>query len=169
MRHALATFLTLLLLWLLFTQANHLLSGLRVYLWVGGLFVTYAALMLPSRAGLAVVLLGGMLCDATTPVRFGTHLLLFAAAFAVLSHLRDRLPREDPMARLLIALLANLALFLLFSFTQIGGSPVPTVAWPRIIMDLVCSQVALVIVAPWFFALQRRALLLAHAEREALD
>jgi len=169
MRHTLVTFLTLLLLWTLVAQANHALSGLRVYLFFGGLYVTYAALMLPPRAGLASTLLGGLLCDANTPVAFGTHLVLFAAAFAVLLHLRDRLPREDTVARVIVALLANLALFLVFSFTQIGGAPSPAAAWPRLIADLICSQVCLALIAPWFFALQRRTLLLAHAEREGLD
>jgi rod shape-determining protein MreD len=169
MRHTLATFLTLLLLWALVAQANHALSSLRVYIFVGGLFVTYAALMLPLSAGLATILMGGLLCDATSPVAFGTHLVLFAAAFAVLTHLRDRLPREDTVARVLVALLANLGLFLIFSFTQIGGSPSPAAAWSRLIADLVCSQICLALIAPWFFALQFHALLLVGAERESLD
>ena len=95
-----------------------------------------------------------------------THLVLFVAAFAIVSHLRDRLPREDTVARVIVALLTNLALFLIFSFTQIGGSPSPAAAWPRLIADLVCSQIALALIAPWFFALQHRALLFARAERE---
>ena len=169
MRHTLATFFTLLLLWALVAEANHALSGLQVYLYIGGLFVTYSALMLPWRAGLAATLLGGLLCDANAPVAFGMHLMLFAAAFAVLSHLRNRLPREDTVARIIIALLVNLGLFLIFSFTQIGGSPLPAAVWPRLIVDLVCSQICLGLIAPWFFALQHRALLLARAERASLD
>ena len=169
MRHTAAIFLSLVLLWAIVAEVNHVLTDLRVYLFVGGLFVTYAALMLPWRAGLATALLGGMLCDANAPVAFGTHLVLFAAAFAIVSHLRDRLPRDDTIARIIVALLTNLALFLIFSFTQIGGSPAPGSAWLRLFADLACSQVFLALIAPWFFALQRRALLLAHAEREALD
>lgn len=169
MRHTTAIFLTLVILWALVAEANHALSGLRVYLFVGGLFMTYAALMLPWRAGLASSLLGGLLCDANSPVAFGTHLILYAAAFAIIVHLRERLPRDDTIARLIVALLTNLALFLLFSFTQIGGSPAPGEAWPRLFADLVCSQLTLALVAPWFFALQRHALLLAGAEREPID
>lgn len=169
MRHTLATFLTLLLLWAIVAEINHALSALRVYLFVGALFVTYAALMLPFRAGLASTVLGGLLCDANAPVWFGTHLVLFTAAFAIVSHLRNRLPRDDTVARVVVASLANLGLFLLFSFTQIGGSPAPAVAWPRLIADLVCSQIFLAVIAPWFFALQHHALLLARAEREAID
>ena len=169
MRHVLVTFFPLVLLWTLIAQANYTLSSWHIYLFLGGLYVTYAALMLPRRAGLAVTLLGGLLCDAGAPVAFGTHLVLFAVAFAVLAHLRDRLPREDTVARIIITLLVNLGLFLIFSFTQIGGSPMPTAAWPRLIADLVYSQICLALIAPWFFALQHRALLLARAERESID
>jgi len=165
MRRTLVIFLTLLLLWALVAQLNHALTGLRVYLFVGGLFVVYAALMLPLRIGLAASLLGALLYDATTPVWFGTHLLLFAAAHAVLFHLRNRLPRDDTVARVIAALLANLAIFLLLSFTQIGVSPTPGAAWMRLFTDLVCSQIFLALIAPWFFALQTRALVLARAEQ----
>ena len=168
MRRTLVTFLTLLLLWALVAQVNHALSALHVYLFVGALFVAYAALTLPLRDGLATSVLGGLLCDATAPVAFGTHLLLFAAAHAVIFHLRDRLPRDDTIARVVVVLLANLALFLLLSFTQIGHAPAPGAAWPRLIADLVCSQIFLALVAPWFFALQFRALVLARLERDPL-
>ena len=86
MRRALVLFLTLLVLWTLVAELNHTLAGLRVYLFVGALYVTYAALALPLRAGLIASLLGGLLCDANTPVWFGTHLLLFAAVHVALFH-----------------------------------------------------------------------------------
>jgi len=168
MRHTLVIFLTLLLLWELIALANDGLSGLHVYVFVGSLYVVYAALMLPLRAGLVATLLGGLLCDANAPVAFGAHALLFATAHTVIFHLRDRLPREDTVGRVIIALLANLAVFLVFSFIQITGSPAPAAAWPRLIADLACSQVLLAVIAPWFFALQHRALVLAGAEREGL-
>jgi cell shape-determining protein MreD len=165
MRRALVLFLTLLVLWTLVAELNHTLAGLRVYLFVGALYVTYAALALPLRAGLAASLLGGLLCDANTPVWFGTHLLLFSAVHVVLFHLRNRLPRDDALARVIVALLANLVIFVVFSLTQLRASPAPPVAWTRLISDLVCSQVFLALVAPWFFALQARALVLARAEQ----
>ena len=166
MRPSLVTALTLLLLWTLVAQVNHALADLRVYLFVGGLYVTFAALKLPLRPGLGASLLGGLVCDANSPVSFGTHTLLFAAAHAVIYHLRDRLPRDDTVARVIAALLANLALFLVFSFIQIARSPAPAAAWPRLIADLVCSQVFLTLVAPWFFALQHRTLVLTRATRD---
>ena len=112
--------------------------------------------------------LAGLLCDASTPVPFGTHLLLFAAAHTVIYNLRDRVPRDQTGTRVIIALLANLGLFLVFSFFLIGRSPAPAEVWPRLIFDLACSQVFLALVAPWFFALQTRALELAGLENRSL-
>ncbi|MEY2878137.1 MAG: hypothetical protein RLZZ15_517 [Verrucomicrobiota bacterium] len=168
MRRFLVLLATALILWTVLAQANHALSDLHVFLFTPALFVVYAALMLPLPAGLATSFAGGLLCDATSPVAFGTHALLFAAAHAVVFHLRDGLPREDTVGRVVIALLANLGLFLAFSFLQIARSPAPAAVWPRVLADLACSQVALTIVAPWYFALQSRALVLAGADRAPL-
>jgi rod shape-determining protein MreD len=98
----------------------------------------------------------------------GTHTLLFAAAHAVLFHVRDRVPRDQTLTRVIIALLANLALFLVFSFLLIGLSPAPATIWPRLIFDLICSQVFLALIAPWFFALQGRAQELAGLRERSL-
>ncbi len=168
MRRTLVTFLTLLILWVIVAQVNHALSGAHVYLFVGGLFITYAALQEPIRAGLAAVLLAGLLCDSNTPVPLGVHTLLFAAAWAIVFNIRDHLPKDETIARILVALLVNLALFLVISFALVGRGPAPGTVWPRLICDLVCSQVFLAIVAPWFFALQARTLILARIERDSL-
>jgi hypothetical protein len=161
MRRALVVFVTLVLLWAIVAQLNQALAGAHVYLFVGGLYVTYAALALPSGPGLAAVLLGGLLCDANAPVPFGLHALLFGAAHSVLFHLRDRLPHEDMAGRVAITLMANLGLLLLLSLFEIGQMPDPAATWTRLGADLIVSQVFIALVAPWFFSLQERALLLS--------
>lgn len=168
MRRTLVTFLTLFVLWAVVTQVNHAATKLHLYVFVGGLFVTYAALVLPLRDGLFAVLLAGWLCDANEPVTMGTHLFLFAAAHAVVFNIRDRVPRDDTIARVIVALLVNLALFLVLSFLLVGRGPAPGAMWPRLIADLVCSQVFLALIAPWFFALQSRTLVLTQVERDSL-
>jgi len=162
------TFLTLFVLWVIVAEVNHVLAPAHVYLFAGGLFVAYAALVLPLRDGLAAVLFVGLLCDSATPVRFGTHLLLFAAAHAVVFNIRDRVPRDETIARVIVALLLNLALFLGLSFALVGRGPAPGAVWPRLILDLVCSQLFIALVAPWFFALQARVLVIAGVERDNL-
>ena len=168
MRRSLILFLTLVLLWTLVAQLNHALTGLRVYLFAGSLFITFAALTQPLRAGIGRVILGGLLCDANAPASvFGTHTLLFLAGYFVIFNLRDRIPRDDSSSRIVVALLANFALFLVFSFAQIGHSPAPAAVWPRLIVDLVCSQLFLALATRWFFALQAKALILARVERDS--
>ncbi len=134
-------------------------------MFAGALFVTFAALTQPRETGLAAAILAGLVCDANAPVAFGTHLLLFAAAQLILVHVRHRIPRDDTIAAVVVVLLTNLALFLVFSFTQIQDSPSPATLWPRLIADLVFSQLTLATVTPWFFRLQARALELARVPR----
>src|SRR3954463_16029726 len=140
MRRAFILCLTLVLLWTIVAQVNHALTGLHVYLFAGSLYVTFAALTQPLRTALASTVFGGLVCDANIPATlFGTHTLLFLAAFFVIFNLRDRVPRDDTTGRIVIALLANFALFLALSFSQLARSPAPGAIWPRLLADLVCS------------------------------
>jgi len=157
MRRCLLTFLTLFVLWMLVAQVNHSLAPWHIYLFVGGLFIVYPALALPLRAGLGATLLAGLMFDAVTPVPFGLHMVLFATAHLLIFNIRDRVPREETVTRVVVALLANLAIFLVFSFIEITRIRVPGAAWPRLVFDLLCSQVFLVLIGPWFLALQAAA------------
>ncbi|MES1167369.1 MAG: hypothetical protein ABUL68_05140 [Pseudomonadota bacterium] len=171
-------FLTQLLLWVLVAQANHALSGLHVYLFASGLFIAYPALAFGLREGMIVSFLGGLLCDANVALApdlsrsalalAHTHALLFVCAHAIIYHLRDRLPREETFARVLVVLFSNLGIFLVFSLAKASRLPASAEIWPRLIVDLACSQVFLVLIAPWFFALQRQVLALANVQRESL-
>ena len=163
MRRFLTLLATSVLLWALVAHVNDLLSGFRVYLFAGALFVTFAALAQPFAPGLAAAAAAGLICDANAPVAYGTHLLLFVAAHGIVHHLRERIPADDAVAVTVVTLFANFGLFLVFSFGQLHGSPAPAAVWPRLLVDLLCSQIFLALVTPWFFALQRRALELTRA------
>src|SRR5436190_19039604 len=115
MRRTFTLFGTLILLWALVAELNHSLSGLRVYLFAGALYVVFAALTQPWRSGLAAAILGGLMCDANSVVVFGTHALLFAVAHLMVFQIRDRVPRDDNVSAIFVVLIANLALFLVFS------------------------------------------------------
>jgi rod shape-determining protein MreD len=163
MRGAAVLFLTLYLLRALVSEANSALSGFHLWLFAGGLFVAYPALMAPFRQGLAASVLGGLLCDAMEPVPFGTHAALFATAHAVVYNVRERLQRDDTLVRVMVALIANLALFLVLSFARMRHVPAGGTVWPRLLCDLVYSEAVVALGAPWFFALQGRALEMARA------
>lgn len=162
-RQILIVILSGVLLWLLTAQANHYLARLGVQLWFGGLAVTFSALRLNLKGGLTATFLIGLALDSVTPVAFGLHAILFALAHIVIFNARARFAREETVIAVIVALLANLALFLAFSFTQVGGSPSPAHAWLRLFIDLIVSQTAITLIAPWFFALQQHALEFAGA------
>jgi len=169
MRAAGVLFLTLYLLRALVAEANSALSGLHVWLFAGGLFVAYSALTLPFRAGFAASVSAGLMCDSVSPVPFGTHAALFGAAHVVVYNVRERLQRDDTVVRVTVALLINLALFLALSFGQLRHVPAAATVWPRLLSDLLWSEIALAAAAPWFFALQAASLDFARANpgREA--
>ena len=165
MRGAAVLFLTLYLLLAIVGEANNALSGSHVWLFAGGLFVTYPALAAPVRGTLAVSVLGGLLCDAVSPVHFGTHAALFATAHVVVHNARERLQRDETAVRVAVALVLNLALYLAVGFVRIRTVPSGATDWPRILSDLALSEAAVLLCAPWFFALQERSLELARAIR----
>ncbi len=163
-RRWLITFASTFLLWSVVVQLNHYLAPLGVYLFVGGLLVTFAALRLSLRNGLTATLLLGLSIDAAEPVPFGTHLLLFAVMHIIVFRLRTRIPREETVIGVVVALLVNLALIFGLSFVTLGNHPAAGAAWMRIFADLGWSQLFIVAIAPWFFALQERALELGQVD-----
>ena len=168
MRRTLVMIATSLILWTMVAQLNHVLSSSHVYVFVGGLFVAYAALTFPLRAGLIASLVAGLLCDAAEPVSFGTFMILYATAHAVVYNLRNRIPRDDMLARVLVGLFANLGIFLALCFVQMFHAPALAAAWPRILFDLMISQIAIALFGPWFFSLQAKSLALLGRENDRI-
>ena len=163
-RRWLITFADNLLLWSLIVQLNHYLAAHAAHLFVGGLLIAFAALRLALRPGLFATMLTGLAIDALEPVPFGTHLMLFTVMHVIIFRLRTRFPREETIFGVVVALLANLALFLGLSFAVLGSHPVPGAAWVRLFVDLLWSQLFLAAIAPWFFSLQVRALELGRVD-----
>lgn len=155
-----------LLLWWLVGLANHHLAPHALHLYCGGLFVVYAGLRLDLKHGFISTLLTGLLVDAAEPVRFGTSMVLFGLVYATLLYGRRRFPREEPVFAIVVALLANLSIFLVLSFILVGDNPRPGQAWLRLFSDLIASQLVLGLVTPWFMAFQSQLLELAHVHPE---
>ncbi len=148
---------SLLLAWVL-GQLNHYLALWQIHVWCGGLFVTFVALRLGYRMGAVTSFIAGLLLDAGAPVAFGTQGFLLLAAHAVIFTIRARAPREETIIGVVIALFANLGLFLALSFLRIDSLVNPAPAWMRVFADLLVSQLVLALIAPWFFAVQTRLL-----------
>lgn len=163
----------LLLLWLC-GLANHYLAHFS-FLWIehctislylGGLLVTYAALRLDPRHGWLSTLLTGLAVDSYSALPFGTSLALFGTIHAVLLNGRQRFPREELVFAMVVALLANLFLFITITFLTIGASPRPGVAWTRILFDLLASQILIVLLTGWFMSFQNSIFVLLRQHPE---
>lgn len=163
-----------LLLWWLAGLANSYLGRfsflwidyVSVHLYLGGLLVVYGALRLDRKHGLIATVLTGLMIDAGTPIPFGTSLLLLGLVHATLLYGRQRFPREGAVFGIVVALFANLFLIIALSFLLVGANPRPGEAWLRIFVDLLASQLVIVLVAPWFLALQDRAMALVQIHPE---
>src|SRR6185369_183981 len=100
-----------LLLWWLVGLTNHYLavinlwpfSGGGIYLYLGGLLVTYAALRLDAAHGLTATILTAFMVDALEPVPFGTSLFLFTLVHVTVLYGRQRFPREGAIFALVVA------------------------------------------------------------------
>jgi hypothetical protein len=147
-----------LLLALVLGQLNHQLATWQVHVWCGGLFVAFAGLRMAYGPGATAAFLAGLLLDANAPVAFGTQGFLFLAAHAVVFTLRARAPRGEVAVGVVVALLANLGLFLALGFLRIDEGGESARAWMRSFADLLASQVVLAVIAPWFFAIQQTML-----------
>jgi len=156
MRRVIILLLMQVLLWALLAELNHGLSGWQVHIFGGALFVVYPALHLGRTEGLIVAGWAGLLCDAHSPVTFGTHGLLFAAAHLLLFRARERVPRKDPVSQILVVLFTNLALFLGLNLLRLPLAPAIGGVWARLLPDLLASQLTLVAVTVWYLALQDR-------------
>lgn len=165
-RRWLILFLANLLLAWLVSLVNHAIAPVSVHLYLGGLFVAFAALRLDAKNGGLCTLLTAFACDATSAAPFGSSLVLFGLAHATVLAVRQGFPRNESVFATVVTLLLNLFLFLGFSFVLVGANPRPADAWFRLFADLVASQFALVLITPWFFALQSRALALARLDPE---
>lgn len=144
-------------------QLNHSLSPFALTVTMPGLLVAFAGLRLPFGAGLAVALLSGLCLDSLAPVAMGRHAALLGLAFCLIHRVRARLPREETLVGVVAALFVNLGVFVLLAFLDLGELPDPAAAGLRLLVDLLVSQLATALVAPWFIAFQRHALRLAGA------
>lgn len=150
-----------LLLWFIVSQVNHYIAGFHLYVFAGGLFVTYAGLTFSRLGGAGLAVTAGLLHDAASPVPFGTHAFLFVAAQQLIVNIRTRIPKGETTFEVVVALVANLAVFTAFSLWQIDHAPNAAATWLRLFADLLASQVFVLLVSPWFLAIQDHLLRIA--------
>ena len=151
---ALITFFCNLLLYILVQSVNDALSPTLLYIYVGGLYVVFAALYLNAFAGLFAVALTGLIIDAPLNCPFGTSMLLFLIAFVIIRWFRQRLGSHISSILFLLIQATNCLLFLALSLVQAWVQPTNFDYWHGVLINLALSQVILAIIQKWFFDLQ---------------
>jgi hypothetical protein len=144
-------------------QLNHALAPLAVTVSAPGLLIAFAALRLPTRTGLALVLFSGLWLDAAATTPFGRQAALLGIAFGFLHNTARRLPREETLIGVVSALFVNLGLFVLLAVIDLGSLPDSSAGALRLLADLIVSQVFTTLAGPWFLSLQNGMLILAGA------
>jgi len=146
------------LLWTCVGQINHYLTPVHMSVFVGGLLVAFSALRVGFREGWWCSILIGLFVDSSAAVYFGFHALIFAIVHVIIYNFRGRFPREETFFGVIVAIFTNLALFIVISAGLIHRSPTPLDTLPRLLVDLLASEILVFVAGPWFFSLQERSL-----------
>ena len=131
------------------------LAGWSLYLFLLGPMVVFPALYLRHQSYFICTVASGLWVDAALPSAFGLFTLSFLAAGALIFYLRIRFRAERNYHPVLIAHVLNAVfLFLLIAFEGSGRFGAIEF-WMQCGMTLLLSHLTLLVVAPWFFNLQR--------------
>ncbi|MFU8848179.1 MAG: hypothetical protein ACNA77_05620 [Opitutales bacterium] len=148
---------------------NSAMGGWPVYLFLLGPMLVLPALFLRHQSYFICTLVTGLWVDAAFPTPFGffTCLLLFAGALIFSARIRFR--AEHNYHPILLA--HGINFFLLLVLTIAMGREHFGVAsfWIQVLTTSCCSHLALLLVAPWFFNLERLLFELCHLGTEPED
>ncbi|TVP80085.1 MAG: hypothetical protein EA353_04725 [Puniceicoccaceae bacterium] len=157
------------LLLYLMLLVNSALAGWSIYLFLLGPMVVLPALYLRHQSYFICTFVSGLWVDAALPGPFGLFTTGFLLAGAFIFMLRIRFRAEHNYHPILITHILNLfylGLLTLFVGLSQWSSPV---FWMQVLTTSLVSHLALLIVAPWFFQLERALFVLFHLDSEPED
>ncbi|MGB0743799.1 MAG: hypothetical protein ACPGSB_04670 [Opitutales bacterium] len=148
---------------------NSGMSAWPIYLFMLGPMVVLPALYLRHKSYFVCTLATGLCVDASLSVPFGFFTILFLIVGAVIFSFRIRFRAEHNYHPALLAHCINL--FLLIALTVSTGRDYLSVPsfWIQIVTTSLCSHLALLVVAPWFFSLERNLFIICRVETEPED
>ncbi len=148
---------------------NSALSAWPVYFLLLGPLVVLPALYLRHQSYFICTLLTGLWLDAVLRAPFGFFTGLLLLAGAAIFFLRSRFRPEHNYHPLLLGHLVNL--WLIVALTLALGRPHFGVAsfWIQVLTTLCASHLALLVVAPWFYQLERLLFEICQLETEPED
>jgi len=163
---SLILFGTNVLLLYLMQLLNSALAEWSLYLFLLGPMVILPTLYLRHSAAFLCTLLTGLWVDAALPAPFGWFTLSFLVANAILFQMRLRFRPEHNDHPVLLAHIANFLFFVALSLGPARELASEPAYWLRIVTDLLLSHGALLIIAPWFFQLERLLFDILRVETE---
>ena len=145
-------------------MVNSALAGSSLYLFLLGPMLVLPALYMRHSAYFLCTLASGLLIDAALPLPHGVYTLSFLAAGALVFFMRMRFRAENNYHPSLIAHAVNLLLIAITTLPSVGTASGALSFWPQIALTVALSHLVLLLVAPWFFNLQRLLLELLHLD-----
>ena len=139
----------------LMLMGNSALAGWSIYLFLPGAMLVLPALYLQHRSYFLCMLATGLWVDAALPVTFGCFTLLFLTAGAIIIHYRFRFRAEHNYHPVLIAHAVNFLGIVVLILTASQGRLADIAFWVQVLTTSLFSHLTLLLVAPWFFDLQR--------------
>lgn len=148
---------------------NSAMAAWPVYLFLLGPMVVLPALYLRHQSYFICTFLTGLWVDASMGVPFGFFTSLFLLAGAMIFTVRIRFRAEHNYHPILLAHAINF--FLLAALTIGSGQDYFSVSsfWIQVVATSLCSHLALLVVAPWFYNLERQLFEICRVETEPED
>jgi len=157
------------LLLFLSSLVNSSLAALCLYVVLLGPMIVLPALYLHHRSLTACMLISGLWVDASLPAPFGLFTCAFLLLGTLISLARIRFRSENNYHPTLLAHAANLSCIALITIaTGIQHFAIPAF-WLQVLLTTLLSHAALLVVAPWFFNLERLLFELCHVATEPDD
>lgn len=145
---------------------NSSLAPLSLYLVMLGPMVVLPALYLNQRSFFICTLMSGLWIDAALPSTFGLFTCGFLTIGTLITLTRIRFRAEHNYHPILLAHAANLACVVLLTVSE-GLQYISYPAfWLQLLITLLLSHIALLIIAPWFFNLERLLFQICHVETD---
>lgn len=159
--NALLIYLTLLV--------NSSLAGGSLYLFMLGPMLVIPALYLRHISFLICMLLSGLWVDAALPSAYGLFTLSFIGIGTLIFLMRVRFRPENNYHPILLAHTCNFALLLIVTLIEGYAYLKQPSFWIHVLVTALLSHGALLVVAPWYFNLQRLLFDICHLETEPED
>jgi rod shape-determining protein MreD len=128
--------------------------------------IVLPALYLNQRSFFLCTLLSGLWVDAALPVSFGLFTCGFLTLGTLITIARIRFRPEQNYHPILLAHAANLTCIILLT-VDLGIPSISSAAfWLQLLVTTTLSHLALLMIAPWFFNLERLLFEICHTETE---